>query len=207
MGSTSQKMSWFSRISRIASTSKGVSFICVKWSSTQKRVDATQSLHKHNSETYGRLWKRSDILKITCIDTQSIYASLIFSSLSKKRGQISKEAIETCAFLSPQRRVRFCLIDQWESHTTLIFADIDLDNLKRDIDILERFLDHISVYIAWWNVLEMEHATQKDRGDSLIVDYQSLREVFVIKKWRTLKQKYVEYTVKVRFNNAYTIDV
>ncbi|KAF8153757.1 hypothetical protein B0H34DRAFT_719035 [Crassisporium funariophilum] len=73
-----------------------------------------------------------------------------------------------------------------------------LSKLESSISVLERFADHISLYVGWWNKMEMLQNAQESRTKGLLIDYNSLHDRAVIRKWEELKQKYVQYTNKVR---------
>ncbi|KAF8153789.1 hypothetical protein B0H34DRAFT_676702 [Crassisporium funariophilum] len=73
-----------------------------------------------------------------------------------------------------------------------------LSDLKKGISVLERFATHISEYCAWWNAMEMAQQSQKDMTQRLAIDYNSLRDKIVIKKWKELREAYVNYTDKIR---------
>ncbi|KAF8160640.1 hypothetical protein B0H34DRAFT_344990 [Crassisporium funariophilum] len=73
-----------------------------------------------------------------------------------------------------------------------------LSDLKKGIKVLERFATHISLYVTWWNKMEMSHHAQKARAEHLTIDYNSLRNKVVIKKWGELREAYANYTDKIR---------
>jgi len=74
---------------------------------------------------------------------------------------------------------------------------IELKELEAGIVVLERFSECVSIYANWWNEMCMTEISQKQRLESVIFKYNSLREKAVIGTWRQLKQEYVDYSNKV----------
>lgn len=72
-----------------------------------------------------------------------------------------------------------------------------LDALKSDISILERFSDHISQFVSWWNVLELDNVSQHKRTAAIQTKYNAHREASVVANWMRLEDKYVDYTCAV----------
>ncbi|KAF8161640.1 hypothetical protein B0H34DRAFT_841410 [Crassisporium funariophilum] len=73
-----------------------------------------------------------------------------------------------------------------------------LVELEKGISALEEFSNNISLYVSWWNEMEMTHLTQEGSTRALIVNYSSLRQMAVVKRWEGLKGGYLEYTNKIR---------
>ncbi|KAF9553105.1 hypothetical protein CPC08DRAFT_714064 [Agrocybe pediades] len=71
-----------------------------------------------------------------------------------------------------------------------------LGHLEENIAVLERFSKAISLYMAWWNELNMTHGAITSRTTK--INYSSLRNEAVVKSWRTLKTAYVDYTNKIK---------
>ncbi|KAF8149924.1 hypothetical protein B0H34DRAFT_731754 [Crassisporium funariophilum] len=73
-----------------------------------------------------------------------------------------------------------------------------LSNLETSIEVLERFFDHVSQYVSWWNRMEMLHGSQESSIETLQFDYNTLRDDVTTNRWKGLRDDYVHYTSKIR---------
>jgi hypothetical protein len=83
------------------------------------------------------------------------------------------------------------VIERTESFGTL------RNELRNGIKDLVIFANNIDHFATWWTWMKMEASTQKTRAQAIQINYDSLREEAVIRKWGTLKEQYVAYTKEV----------
>ncbi|KAF8153795.1 hypothetical protein B0H34DRAFT_809463 [Crassisporium funariophilum] len=72
-----------------------------------------------------------------------------------------------------------------------------LQQLEEGIPVLEALEKNISDYITWWNWMECTTNGQVKRTKPLEVNYGSLRDQAVMKKWKELRKSFVLYSTKI----------
>lgn len=73
-----------------------------------------------------------------------------------------------------------------------------LDEFERGIPTLEVFYGHLTLYISFWNAIDMDQNTQKTRHAALVENFDVIRQQGVLNTWKQLREQYLEYTCIVR---------
>jgi len=84
-----------------------------------------------------------------------------------------------------------------QGETIALFAIQLLQQLEKDLHILESFKDSISQYVAWWTRMNMAMSFQATSCEELTRLNNDLRKNKVAEKWQNLSKEFQNYTAKV----------
>jgi len=72
-----------------------------------------------------------------------------------------------------------------------------LEQLKNGVEVLHSLEKNVVDYISWWNWMSLQTFSQLQGTEQLNVDYSSLRDKHVVRTWGTIREAFVQYTLKV----------